>query len=113
MQMDNTGNRKRKCLWAAAILLTILCGFAAVNISTTGGGRCTSPKNACINNLRQIDGAKEQWALETKKSDGDLIVPSEVDAYIKGGSPKCPAGGTYRYGKLGDNPACTIKGHSL
>jgi hypothetical protein len=24
----------------------------------------TSPKNACINNLRQIDGAKHQWALE-------------------------------------------------
>jgi hypothetical protein len=74
---------------------------------------CTGPRNACINNLRQIDGAKEQWALETKHSDGDLCMPREVDAYIKGGAPTCPEGGKYIYGKVGKDPRCTIAGHQL
>ena len=28
----------------------------------------TSPKNACINNLRRIEGVKQQWALENHQS---------------------------------------------
>lgn len=70
-------------------------------------------RNACINNLRRIDGAKEQWALEHKKEAGDLIVISEIYEYVKGGHPRCPTDGTYRYGKLGDAPLCSIKGHTL
>jgi hypothetical protein len=70
-------------------------------------------RHACINNLRQIDGAKEQWACEHKKEAGDLIVPAEVDQYIAHGHPNCPTGATYRYGKLGDAPLCSVKGHTI
>jgi hypothetical protein len=76
-------------------------------------GRRTSPKNACINNLRQIDGAKEQWALENHIESGAASIAKEVNAYIKGGGPKCPAGGSYTYGKVDEPPRCSIKGHSL
>ena len=78
-----------------------------------GGGRCTAPKNACINNLRQIDGAKEQWALENHIESGKPSIDKEIDAYLKGGRPKCPQGGTYTYGKVDEPPRCSIKDHTL
>jgi len=53
--------------------------------------RATAQKNTCINNLKQIDGAKEQWAIETKKSAGSATDNAAVNAYIKGGAPTCPA----------------------
>jgi hypothetical protein len=67
----------------------------------------------CINNLRQIDAAKEQWALVHKKVTGDKIVKWDVDRYMEGGGPKCPAGGKYTYGKIGELPKCSVTGHVL
>jgi hypothetical protein len=101
------------------VILSIIAvgGFLLIvpNFVACGGPRVRkiSQRNACINNLRQIDGAKEQWALEHKKQSGDLIVPAEIDQYIKGGGPTCPAGGTYRYRKIDDTPTCSIKEHSI
>ena len=62
----------------------------------------------------QIRSAKEQWALENKKSAGTPVVVSEVDAYmVYGGKQKCPNGGTYTYGEVGKAPRCSIRGHTL
>jgi hypothetical protein len=97
------------CAWAVIGLFAyaILCDFVSPP------RHHTAPRNACINNLRQIDGAKEQWALETNHSTNDLCMPREVDAYIKGGGPACPEGGKYIYGKVGEPPRCTIATHVL
>ena len=107
--------RNRKRLWAFAIFVVVSVGAAAIILPGARGGRCKeiSPKNACINNLRQIDGAKEQWALEHKKEEGDVIIISEIDQYIKGGHPTCPTGGKYRYRKVGDAPQCSVKDHTI
>jgi hypothetical protein len=98
------------CIIAAGLFVLIVPNFVMC-----GGPRVRklSQRNACINNLRQIDGAKEQWALEHKKQPGDLIVPAEIVQYIKGGAPQCPAGGTYRYRKIDDTPLCSIKDHTI
>lgn len=110
--------RHRSTVWATTILCVIGLGSFLLVLSqfTLCGGpraRGMAMRHACINNLRRIDGAKEQWALEQRKEQGDLITVSGVDAYIKGGHPQCPAGGSYRYGKIGDDPLCSIKGHEL
>ena len=74
-------------------------------------------RNACINNLRQIDAAKEQWALENGKKAGDVVTEADIKPYIKldanGNLPKCPAGGTYTIGNVGEKPTCSIPGHEL
>ena len=68
--------------------------------------------NACINNLRQIESAKEQWALENGKTNGTIVTENDIKPYIKldsnGNLPKCPAGGTYIIGRVGENPKCSI-----
>jgi hypothetical protein len=67
---------------------------------------------ACINNLRQIDGAKQQWALENRKDVNAVPAVKDIAAYLKEGV-KCPAGGTYTLNSVGVGPTCTTPGHAL
>jgi septal ring factor EnvC (AmiA/AmiB activator) len=67
----------------------------------------------CINSLRQLDGAKQQWALEKKKDANAVPQPNEIVAYLKGGFPRCPLSGGYTLNAVGVAPTCTIPGHAL
>ena len=74
-------------------------------------------RNACINNLRQLDAAKNQWALENNKTITAVPTAADIAPYIKlnanGNIPGCPAGGTYTIGAVGVSPACSLPGHVL
>jgi len=94
------------------IVVAIIGLLAAIAVPNYVGARKKAQQSACIRNLQQIDGAKEQWALEKKKSAGSPVVDAEVNDYIKN-VPKCPGGGTYSYGAVDTSPACTIEGHAL
>lgn len=102
-------------VWLSASIVAVAFAAALMVRATSAPTRCMqpSPNNACINNLRQIDAAKEQWALENKKSDGDPILKPQILEYIKGGKVTCPASGIYTFGKVGQPPICTIPGHTL
>jgi hypothetical protein len=86
--------------------------LAAIAIPSFVKARNTSQKNACINNLRIIDAAKEQWAMVKRKQDGDEVDPAGIMEYMKGGKmPICPGGGTYTINAIGAMPECSIPGH--
>lgn len=68
----------------------------------------------CINNLRHLDGAKEQWALENRQPAGALPELADLESYLP--DPNvwvCPAGGSYFVDGVGIPPTCSIPGHSL
>ena len=70
--------------------------------------------NACINNLRLIDGAKQQWASEKQRPSGALLTAADLAPYLKTtGVPACPAGGVYTLNPVGLAPICNIPGHAL
>jgi hypothetical protein len=73
--------------------------------------------NACINNLRLIDAAKQQWALEYKKQTTDTPTMDDLRPYIgrgpNGELPVCPDGGTYTIGTVGEKPTCSNPAHVL
>ncbi|MCX6922013.1 MAG: hypothetical protein NT154_02150 [Verrucomicrobia bacterium] len=69
---------------------------------------------ACLNNLRQIDGAKQQWALEKQKRAGTLLTASDIAPYVPNNTlPVCPAGGVYTLNPVGIAPICSAPGHGL
>jgi hypothetical protein len=112
--------KKKKRLWFyLGFAIPVIGLLAAIAVPNFVRGRTTACKNACVNNLRQIDGAKESWALENKKSAGEPLTAADekqINRYIKGEEgPKCPAGGNYIYGNVGEAPKCSllIDGHSL
>jgi prepilin-type N-terminal cleavage/methylation domain-containing protein len=75
------------------IVVAIIGLLAAIAIPNFVRARTQSQMNACINNLRQIDGAVQQWALENKKNSTDAAVFTDIKDYLKS-SVICPAGGT-------------------
>ena len=77
------------------------------------GRTFASASNACINNLRQIDAAANQFALEHNLTNGDAICfPDDLTNYLKlnsaGKIPPCPSGGIYSIKKVGDVPTCSL-----
>jgi prepilin-type N-terminal cleavage/methylation domain-containing protein len=96
------------------IVVGIIGLLAAVAIPNFVRARTTAQTNACIKNLQEIDGAKEQWAIENKKSAGAAVDTSAIVTYIKGGAiPLCPASGSYSFNALNTPPACSMPGHTL
>jgi len=95
-------------MMAPAALLT------AVAIPSFMKAKSQSVQNSCINNMRMIEAAKEQWALEKNKNTGDAVVESEVLKYLKGNKlPVCPQGGKYTMHAVGQNCECSIPGHKM
>jgi hypothetical protein len=74
-------------------------------------------RQACLQNMRQISSVIKSWSLEHKKKPGDVPLPSDITAFLKGNViPTCPAGGKYSYHVGEDNygrVTCTIPGHTL
>ena len=90
--------------------------LAAIAIPNFVKARETAQRNACINNLRQLDAAENQWALENNKKTGDACAEADLKPFIRlvgGQLPKCPAGGTYTIGPVGETPRCSIPNHVL
>jgi competence protein ComGC len=97
---------------ALAVLFIPL--MMAIAIPNFVKARDTAQTNACINNLRQIDAAKQQWALENSKKSTDTPTQSDLGHYLKNGQfPTCPKGGTYTIGTIGEAPSCSVPGHQL
>jgi prepilin-type N-terminal cleavage/methylation domain-containing protein len=98
------------------LIIGILMAIAVPNFITA---RANSQKNTCVSNLKQIESAKEQWAMVNKKgatdspSSGDLT-GTATTGFIKS-YPACPTSGTYTIGDLSTRPTCSnsADGHVL
>ena len=111
-------------IWAAVATAVAVVGVIAVPNFIRPQTRSANP---CVNNLRCLDGMKQQWQLENRKPDGSIVTwedlrdfaPSSSLAQQAGwtnGKPTCPEGGTYILGRTGDGdpPKCTFgKWHAL
>jgi len=104
------------------IVVAIIGLLAAIAIPNFVRARTTAQTNACINNLRQIAGAIQQWALENNAAPGAEVDEAEVVRYL-GRNPNatsfaeadvvCPAGGTYTVTTVDADPTCNVEGHEL
>jgi len=94
------------------IVVTIIGLLAAICIPNFVRARAKSQSTACINNMRQIDYAIQQFAMEKGLPSGASInFPSDLTPYIKLNSgssiPSCPAAGTYVAQLVGNTPSVT------
>jgi prepilin-type N-terminal cleavage/methylation domain-containing protein len=101
------------------IVVAIIGLLASIAVPNFVKARTSSQMNACINNLRQIDGAKQQWALETKQP--ATATPNSVDVgtYLgRAGTAAgvaCPSGGiaanftsSYTINQINVAPLCRV-----
>ena len=87
------------------IVVAIIGLLAAIAIPNFVKARESAQLNSIINNLRIIEGAKDQWALENKKGTGDTpdwtVSPAGIADYLKGGTVKDVVGETYTIAAVG------------
>jgi regulator of replication initiation timing len=71
-------------------------------------------RDACLENLRQIEAAKQEWAVDNAKAAKDVPTAQDLVPYLKGNvMPVCPSGGYYTIGAMDEAPTCSVSGHSL
>ena len=92
------------------IVVAIIGLLASIAIPNFVKARTTAQMNACISNLRQIDGAIQQWALDTKQGDTATVTAADILPYLKN-SVVCPSGGktfadSYSISTVQAKPTC-------
>jgi prepilin-type N-terminal cleavage/methylation domain-containing protein len=108
------------------IVVAIIGLLAGIAIPNFIKARETARKNACVNNLRLIDSAIQQWALEENKNSTDQVSVDKLTTYLNRGGTgaingtgpgavKCPSGGTYTVTTVDARPTCSKSniGHVL
>jgi prepilin-type N-terminal cleavage/methylation domain-containing protein len=100
------------------IVVAIIGLLAAIAIPNFVNARTRAQTNACISNLRNIDGAKDQWALDQHKQNSDIPAGSDLQPYMGHGAagelPACPNDGSqtfatsYSANNVGTKPTCLI-----
>src|SRR5208337_5176627 len=95
--MQNNVSRKAGFTLVEIMIVVAIIGLlAAIAIPNFVRARTTSQQNACINNLRLVDAAKQQWALEQRKQTTDVpnASGSDLQPYlgrgVNGELPSCP-----------------------
>jgi len=93
------------------ITVSIIGLLAAIALPSFVHARTTSQANGCIENLRQMDAALQQFALENRKQPTDTYSVRDLRPYMKtprNRNPRCPGGGTYFPGAtVKEAPTCT------
>jgi prepilin-type N-terminal cleavage/methylation domain-containing protein len=92
------------------IVVAIIGLLASIAIPNFVKARTTAQMNACISNLRQIDGAVQQWALDTKQGDTASVSAADILPYLKN-AVVCPSGGksfadSYSVTTVQSRPTC-------
>lgn len=112
--MIETRSKRRRFI--AALISVPLGLLVAAVLLPPKGTRCGSPMRQCQENLTRIDGAKEQWAMDSSKITGPQVTAEDlISPELLKEIPKCPSGGVYIINDVGTGPVCTsgLPGHSL
>lgn len=93
------------------IVVAIIGLLAAIAVPNFVQARTSARRNTCVNNLRLIQAAKDQYAIENNQADTVSPAAADVSPYFKssqlsGGLPREPQGGTYTIAAINAAPTC-------
>ncbi|HWN96932.1 MAG TPA: type II secretion system protein, partial [Methylomirabilota bacterium] len=98
------------------IVVSIIGLLVAVALPNFLKHRNSMRVKSCMENLRVLNTAKVQWAMETRQATSSRPTASDLIPYLRDGHlPECPASGSYRLRNLARNPNCSLwpEGHTL
>jgi len=95
------------------IVIMVIAILMSISVPQFLSARTQSQTSTCLENLKQIESAKETWAMQTKQSAGATPAQSDIVPSFMKQFPSCPSAGTYTIGTLGVRPVCTVANHVL
>ena len=104
---ENSSNSLRGTALGPALVVPLGL-LPAIAIPNFVRAREQAQKNAIRSNLRMIDGAKEQWALENKKATGAKVTEADLADYIRGGKVRSVIGETYEINPISTSPEAKL-----
>lgn len=115
MPLPMSWKRRGFTLIEILIVVLILGILLAIAVPQWMRARESARKTTCLSNLRQIDNAKEQFAIENRLNTGTAIEESDIfPEYIRGSSfPSCPVNGVYTVTPVGEVSFCSLHGDYL
>ena len=110
---ERMSSQKKLTLALITIVVCVLVAWAAKWILHA---RSQSAATGCPVYLRQIDSAKQWWALEYNKTTNDIPTWDDIRPGLDPHPgknlpfelPRCPAGGVYEIGRLDERPSCSL-----
>lgn len=90
------------------VIIGILFNIAVPNLVRA---REQTRVKSCVQNLKRIDSAKQQWAITNKKSASATPLSTDLygtNLYLKGQLPTCPTGSVYTINNIDSDPTCSL-----
>ena len=109
--MKNANHPRGFTLVEIMIVVLIIGLLMAIAIPNFLHARTSGARGTCISNLKQLDSAKEQWAMDNRAAAGAAVQMTDIaGTYIRvpATGPACPGGGTYTLNPIGTDPACNL-----
>jgi prepilin-type N-terminal cleavage/methylation domain-containing protein len=110
----NTPKRQRAFTLVEIMIVVLIIGILmAIAVPNFITARESSRRKSCVATLKQLDAAKEQWAMDNKAASGAAVQMSDLtgaNGYLKGSvtGPTCPTSGVYTLNVIGANPVCSL-----
>jgi hypothetical protein len=102
----------RRCTIAAGLAFVAVIGAALLSFGVSyWRAYRLDLASRCEMNRRSIEVTKQAYAILHNLTNGAPIDPDALQAFFeaRGGDihVRCPLGGTYQYGSIGQAPSCT------
>ncbi len=111
INFQSSVSRRHAMTLLEMMVVVLLIGMLAVlAIPNVLQSRETTRMNICLNNLRQLESAKEQLTIEKGLTIGAQLTLDDVADYLQRSHlPQCQAGGSYEVGDVGEPPICSYE----
>ena len=109
--MRKPARRNGFTLMEMMIVVTIMAMLMAIATPSFVRARDSARTNSCMANLKAIDGAKTQWAMEYRKTDGEAVSWNDLAPSYMKSQVTCPWGVGYTLQPVGTPPYCPVVGH--
>lgn len=94
------------------LVVSIIGMLLAIAAPSFVHARENARAKSCQENLKQIENAKERWAMDNHRDAKDTPTMAELAVpglYLRS-VPACPGGGSYTIGRLDQLPTCSLGG---